>query len=140
MSEQIYSYVYISEAAEDILPKDFSHVITNARVNYSSKNITGILLYDGQYFLQYLEGNLSDLDAVIREIEVLPLHKNIQVLYQGVSLTHARRFDRWELGYIDCINQTAIIDAFHDLLNRSDLSLTQIDQAITPLLGLSDAL
>jgi hypothetical protein len=55
-------------------------LLGDARVLNARRNITGALYLANGRFLQYLEGQESDLDALLERIERDPRHTNCQVL------------------------------------------------------------
>lgn len=143
MTEEIYTYIYMSEVVNDISPKDFSHVINDSRSNNIAKNISGILFYDGTNFFQYIEGEYANLFEVICKIEASNKHQNIQVLYRGNVSSEARKFSGWKLGYVDCINHFSIFDTFNVFSNQKPENLLMADlfniqQAMMPMIKSSD--
>ena len=60
-------YLYIS-TAKDLEDAAIEDILESCRRNNQSRNITGLLLYNGRNFMQLLEGEASDLFYVMRKI------------------------------------------------------------------------
>lgn len=135
----------MSEVANDINPKDFSHIISHSRSNHLLKKISGILFYDGAHFFQYLEGHYDNIAEVISEIEASNQQHNIKTLYKNKFSSDSRRFNSWKLGYVDSINYASIFETFKNLINAvSENSLKddllKIELAMSPMIKTSDIL
>jgi len=72
-------YLYISTAPT--LPREEVDAIlaTSAR-NNSARGITGLLLFNGRNFLQLLEGEESQVNALMETITADPRHSGVSVL------------------------------------------------------------
>ncbi|MBC7788232.1 MAG: BLUF domain-containing protein [Methylophilaceae bacterium] len=145
MSETIYTYVHMSELANDISPKDFSQIISHSRANHLLKKISGILFYDGAHFFQYLEGHYDNILEVISEIEASNQQHNIKTLYKSKVILDHRRFNSWKLGYVDSANSASIFETFKHFINEKSENLLKddllkIEQAMTPMIRYSDIL
>ncbi|MEY4980191.1 MAG: hypothetical protein RLZZ352_2461 [Pseudomonadota bacterium] len=63
------------------------------------QNIFGMLLYDGDYFMQVLEGQADVVDALYARIVVDTRHTDVVLLLRDpIPHTH---FDRWHVGTLD---------------------------------------
>ncbi|WP_284123891.1 BLUF domain-containing protein [Parerythrobacter aestuarii] len=71
--------VYISTAAK-IAESDLEDILQAAKDNNVDIGVTGILLFNGQNFLQVLEGSDEMLDALVDRIEVDPRHSGLVVM------------------------------------------------------------
>ena len=62
------------------IPKDFSHILVEARLNNPAQGISGVLFFDQGKFIQVLEGEKDTLDALVAKIKLDPRHTNFKVL------------------------------------------------------------
>lgn len=94
----MYQLFYISSATESQL-KDFSFkdIAITSRGKNQKKNISGILLYHSGLFLQLLEGEKEDVEALFKIIESDPRHSNIVVLFRNRA--RKRVFEEWSMAY-----------------------------------------
>jgi hypothetical protein len=104
-----------------------NEIVSKARNENQKHNITGVLLFDGLLFTQYIEGDNKDVDKLIENILFDKRHKNVFIITVGEN--QQRLYDSWELGYIDLrslgedsknvISQNDLnIHAFHKLIDR----------------------
>lgn len=64
--------------------------------NNSAVNVTGILHYNGSYFLQVLEGGRAEVSAIYHRIAADPRHINI--ILMSCSDVRERIFPTWSMG------------------------------------------
>ncbi len=128
----IECYAYLSRAVPDLDLRDLSKIIVNSRGFNATYHITGVLLFDGAMFYQYLEGPSEPLADVRQRIEASRNHTDIQVLLDGMPNTPGA-FPSWSLGYLMLdepahslhafvmpADHTALVDAFAALAAKSD--------------------
>jgi len=60
-------------------------------------HITGVLLFDGRYFLQVLEGTKPDVQRLMKAIDEDTRHQDINVVYEGFE--NQRDFPRWSMEF-----------------------------------------
>ena len=109
--------IYLSCTTNYIGTSDLNNIIQSAN-HYNPKfNITGILLYHNEYFLQMLEGQESDLNRLFAKIEKDSRHRCLYEPLKGVM--SERLFSQWSMGLVDLGSQSAIekIDQFKEFIN-----------------------
>lgn len=89
--------IYASSATRAMSESDLTELLTQARSNNLENNLTGLLLYCNQSFLQVLEGEPEILDALYARIETDPRHKKLRLLAR--SPTNTRKFGAWSMGF-----------------------------------------
>ena len=99
MSEQdgYFTLLYVSDATASA--GAIASIARQARLRNLQENITGLLIFDGACFAQFVEGPKEALISLIARLEVDPRHERMQVL----SFSHSgikRRFPNWQLGYL----------------------------------------
>lgn len=106
----MFQLIYLSQAKSDLNYSDLAAILESSRRHNPAKSITGILIYKDDQFLQLLEGNQEDVQAVMDKIAQDKRHMNISVLYQGD--TAERFFADWSMGYTDgdvSVNDTPVL-------------------------------
>lgn len=104
-----------------------SDIVFKARKKNQKNRITGVLLFDGHLFTQYIEGDNKDVDSLIENILLDKRHKSVYII--SVGETQQRLYETWELGYIDLsgpepgsknliCKDDLNIKAFHKLIDR----------------------
>ena len=81
-------------------------IIHSAAPRNKALRITGVLLYNGNYFAQVLEGLRRDVEAVFAAISNDPRHDEIMVLENG-EITE-RTFAGWSVRYLDMADGTEV--------------------------------
>ena len=85
--------LYVSKAARPFLLDELRELVDQASRNNQERDITGMLLYGGGYFLQVLEGEPERVEALFTQISKDTRHVDVQsVLRVAVS---RRSFDYW---------------------------------------------
>ena len=75
-----------------------SELIASCRSRNSRHDITGVLLYTGERFLQLIEGPPAAVGALWRNVHADDRHGDLVVLLDVQS--SARWFDDWRAGYV----------------------------------------
>lgn len=93
------SLVYVSAAARPLNADDLKNILTTARENNASLNITGMLLYHDGNFIQVLEGEQETVNTIFEKISRDPRHTNIiRVVQEPIR---ERLFTGWSMGFRD---------------------------------------
>ena len=99
-------YFYVSQLACGADASSVAAILAQAREGNARHGITGLLVFDGQNFVQYLEGPTGAVQSLAARIEVDPRHTGMDVLHQGPL--PLRRCARYELGYADPTEEGAL--------------------------------
>ncbi|MDR3477846.1 MAG: BLUF domain-containing protein [Gammaproteobacteria bacterium] len=87
--------IYTSESTEDHKRQVLDNIINvSAKLN-AEKNITGILLYDTKNFLQILEGDEFQINALLGKIKKDNRHTNIRIVIS--EKLKSRNFKNWSM-------------------------------------------
>ncbi|MBK0378618.1 BLUF domain-containing protein [Mucilaginibacter segetis] len=89
--------VYISTAVTLLTDDVLLHILTAARDNNAKHQVTGVLLYADGTFIQALEGEPADVDAIYELIEQDKKHRNIIKLIDEPLAE--RNFTDWRMGF-----------------------------------------
>jgi hypothetical protein len=94
--------VYISELAQAHGHTVFADVCRTARARNAERGIAGVLLFDGQRFMQWLYGAREAVLQLMGSILHDPRHSAVEVLFQAPRLLPARDLElQWSAGFID---------------------------------------
>ena len=86
---------------------EVARICTQSRVNNLRDDITGLLLFDGKAFCQYVEGPPPAMAGLRERLERDPRHTRMRVLQFGAT-DGSRRFPSWRLGYAFSADPAAI--------------------------------
>lgn len=72
-------------------------IVRQARAFNASHGITGLLVFDGDRFCQFIEGPAEDIDALARRLEADRRHVAFTRVAEGTA--SARQYPSWRMGY-----------------------------------------
>jgi len=87
-----------------------SLILQQARSGNQTRDLTGVLVFDGSHFLQVLEGSRPAVTAAFRRIADDPRHQNVALI--SVNDIEERDFPDWTMGYLGMTPQ------IRDVLSR----------------------
>lgn len=136
MSE-LYQLIYTSKAVAPFSEGDLQNLLKFARSNNTTVGISGMLLYDGESFLQVLEGPRDTIHLFYAESFKDKRHERVNIVWEGGI--EKRDFGDWTMGYVGLSReQLATVDGLNDFYNDgycySDLNAGQAKAAITAFL------
>ena len=91
-------FLYYSELNDGIKISEIPKIVKLARIFNNREKITGILIFDGFRFVQYIEGPSDALIQLSEKISNDNRHRNFNVRLISHS-NHSRIFNEWSLGY-----------------------------------------
>lgn len=94
---ELISLVYTSSAAASFRETALEHLLAECRSLNGARDITGMLLYRGQRFIQVLEGPAHLVRELARRIGSDTRHSDMRVLLE--EPIENRRFAEWTMGY-----------------------------------------
>lgn len=115
-------FAYHSILADEYDASCVGAIIKTARAFNASHGITGVLLFDGERFCQYIEGETAALDALVECLRKDPRHQNITTLLHE-PLHGNRRYPDWSMAYSDV--EDSIIDQMLTRAPNEALALLQ---------------
>lgn len=104
--------VYLSNRKETCTPQEIDNILASCKKNNGKLDITGVLLYSDQKFVQYLEGSQENITSLYEKIKGDDRHNQIFLISN--SPIENRIFPSWEMGAKN-VN-------FHDVSFRTDIS------------------
>ncbi len=84
-----------------------ARICEQSRDNNERDGITGLLVFDGHAFCQFVEGPERSITNLRERLECDPRHVGMRVLQFGATL-EGRRFPSWRLGYAYSADPAAI--------------------------------
>lgn len=120
MSADLYCMLYHSQLAPNAPVSCISEIIKTARAFNAAHGVTGILVFDGQRFLQHLEGPEQILTDLIVRIAQDPRHIDFTLQHHGASVG-PRRFPNWSMAYADIDGGDPLADG-HQLTGQAAMT------------------
>lgn len=97
LSSDMYFLIYRSEVANQMPEDELKHLLEQSRERNKTINITGMLLFFDNKFLQLLEGEETDIKTLYADICKDTRHKNIVTLKEGDA--ESRLFPDWSMSF-----------------------------------------
>jgi len=91
------SIVYVSSALRLLSLDEIGYLLKRARERNREYGITGVLLYIGGNFMQYLEGPKDNLDVIYKIIQEDEQHFGIIMVSR--EAIEDRQFSDWSMGF-----------------------------------------
>ncbi len=92
-----YYLVYSSTSTPLFLKRDIDNILALSRKNNLEQEITGLLLYHNDNFIQVLEGNEDQVKNLYQTISNDKRHTLIMKIIEGY--TFERQFPDWSMAY-----------------------------------------
>ena len=94
--DALHQIVYFSQPTRSMPLSEVRELLIKAQINNHFNNVTGMLLFDGDSFLQVLEGPRDTVIALYEKIERDPRHTHCTTLVERE--TPQRDFGQWSMG------------------------------------------
>ena len=126
MDVQLFHWVYASKAADRMTDEHLDALLEKARASNAHQNITGVLLYAEDSFLQVLEGPRESLEKLSKKIMRDSRHCQLETL--RFERKAKRDFPDWKMGYMR-LDNSPLPEGYFPALNRffSTYQLTEDD-------------
>ena len=98
----IFRLLYISTARPGHDAAEISAILKRAQARNRQSGLTGLLVYDGRRFMQYLEGDETKVRETYFRIKSDPRHYAVVVLREHFS--EERQFSDWDMALRESAN------------------------------------
>ena len=95
--QRLRSIAYISSTNGTLADEELERLLIDARAFNESVGVTGVLLYNGASFFQYLEGENVACVRAFERIVASSLHHSVHKL--GEQYGELRYFPNWTMGF-----------------------------------------
>ena len=93
----LYALVYVSTATAALDTAQIDRLLDRAQQRNARAGLTGVLLFDGGCFMQYVEGSAQEVGRVYSSIKASPLHSGIVELMR--EPIERREFPQWSMAF-----------------------------------------
>lgn len=101
----MFQLIYSSKSRQSMGDADLISLLKKSRDKNSKLNITGMLLYKENRFMQLLEGKEEDVLSLFSTIKQDNRHEDVLVLFEK-HCDHAV-FNNWSMGFVNLDNDYA---------------------------------
>lgn len=114
----LWNWIYISRSriSSAYLESEITEIVEQSRVKNAQLEVTGVLVYDGTYFAQLVQGPETNVRALRVAIESDARHQDVKTVLHNAATE--RRLPTWSLAYSgkSLVISRAIRRALRDLL------------------------
>jgi len=103
--------IYCSKAKENVALEDVKDILDLSIAKNKEFNLSGMLIYNGTYFLQCIEGKDEYIKNLYANILKDTRHENIKLI--GTVDILKRDFENWNMGYFYTKNEFNEKDDFY---------------------------
>ena len=96
----LHAFLYCSSLGSAQPISVVADIVKAARDKNTKLQLTGILVFDGQCFCQYLEGPESSIAAVLESIYRDSRHTDVHLQFHG-PVDGERQFQDWAIAYAE---------------------------------------
>lgn len=100
--------IYTSTATKQFKPKDIENILSTSKLKNSKKELTGMLCFSRNFFLQCIEGSRISVNELYHKILNDPRHEKIVLL--DYNEIFEREFNDWSMAYLPELNLTNAIN------------------------------
>ena len=94
----LYRIIYVSRPTADFDNSDLRTILEASRRNNPRLGVSGALLFNSGFFLQWLEGGRQSINERFATIMRDPRHQQVEILnYEPIT---CREFSDWAMGYL----------------------------------------
>jgi hypothetical protein len=111
-------------------------LLEQSRQHNGAHDITGLLVYRDQAFVQVLEGERSVVEALYAKIAVDPRHEDVVLITSEQQVK--RNFPDWSMGFHDSAPGSGRPDGYSDVL-EGDRGMREESDLVRGLLDLFEA-
>ncbi len=132
--QSIHNLVYCSRGSAGVGEAEIAKIIATAQHHNPRFGITGILVFGGGFFFQWLEGPKDSVQSLMRIISADPRHSSVVVLSQEDEIRE-RLFPNWDMELVEVADIRVVLeDAVQSASNPNqkkalNLMLKELDAA-----------
>lgn len=93
----VFQLVYTSTAERSLTQSELDSILSSAQRNNAKIGVTGFLIYDGENFIQLLEGDERDVQSIYKRILDDARHSHVEPLLQDTKPN--RSLSNWAMAY-----------------------------------------
>lgn len=124
--------LYVSRTARHMAADEVVAIHKQARDRNARRDITGLLLYGGGYFLQLLEGAASAVTDLYTRISRDPRHTEVRILF--TQSCRRRIFPNWSMGLLVLDARPLDLARLHWIIDNAPVAQGPGDQSAQNML------
>ncbi len=138
MDEQqhLVRLIYASSKGKYVDGVELKNILVTAQARNNNLGVTGALLFNGEYFLQVLEGNRFAVSNLFNHITQDSRHHNVQLI--SMMDVEQRKWSQWDMQLISFSDKEEQIYRKHTKYHQFNPFQFSSDQAVKYLIEISE--
>ena len=125
----IYNLVYCSRAAAGVDDQAVTEIIASARRHNPARGITGMLVFGGGIFFQWLEGPRASVAELMEQLRADTRHESIVLLSED-SESRERVFPDWDMELVEPTDiRSVLLDALQTTKSEANAATLRLHLA-----------
>jgi hypothetical protein len=125
----IYNLVYCSRATAGVDDAVVSEIIASSRRHNPARGITGMLVFGGGIFFQWLEGPHASVAELMEQLRADPRHEAIVLLSEDCE-SRERVFPDWDMELVESADIRAVLlDALETVKGETNAATLRLHLA-----------
>lgn len=108
--------IYASTATEPVTQEMVEAIMKVARVRNDLRDLTGVLVFDHQHFLQVLEGDRQSVNQLLAKLMSDPRHRNVTLI--ACREIQNRSYAAWSMGFVPALPANKAMFLRHGITGR----------------------
>lgn len=122
----LFNLVYCSQASDGVENADVDTIIATSRRRNPALGITGVLVFGGGVFFQWIEGPKAEVMGLVKLIEADPRHELFVILSTDEEVRE-RIFPTWDMELVGAENiQEVLQDAMETAQDQKSVDALQL--------------
>lgn len=122
----LFNLVYCSQASDGVENADVDTIIATSRRRNPALGITGVLVFGGGVFFQWIEGPKAEVMSLVKLIEADPRHELFVILSTDEEVRE-RIFPTWDMELVGAENiQEVLQDAMETAQDQKSVDALQL--------------
>lgn len=118
----LYHVVYCSRAAGNVDDAEVSRIVATSQRDNPARRITGVLMFAGGVFFQWIEGPRSQIKELMAAIRADPRHDDIVTLSETEE-TRERLYPDWDMEQVEADDIREVLqDALDTAEDQSNIT------------------
>jgi hypothetical protein len=115
----LYNFVYCSRAAPGVDQREVERIIASSHRRNPRMAITGLLVFGGGVFFQWIEGPRDNVRALVERLRADPRHDTIVALDESEEVRD-RVFPDWDMELVSADDiREVLADAYENATNAT---------------------
>jgi hypothetical protein len=129
--------IYVSTASDGVDLNECKQILIQAHARNTNEDLTGLLAFNNQKFLQVLEGSRESISALYSKLLTDPRHRKLEVM--GCKEIQERLWPKWSMGFAVANTTNRALFLKHSMRSEFNPYIMTFEAAEKLLLAMSES-